>query len=257
MNELYVKSLLTTKIFIKINLVGKNLQDTLKELLYAKVSNKCIAEGYVSPNNIKIITTSAGIISSDYIVYEVLYECMICHPVEGMQFIANVKSVTKAGIHARIHDNDDNIPIMAFVSRDHNNMDENFYEVKDQDVIVIKIIGIRYEVNDEKICAISLFISQYQNQNINLANETICDKEKEKVTKKTERADTIDKKKDAKKEKFNDKVDKEEDKVEDKKEGKVEDKKEGKVEDKKEGKEEEEEEAEVEAEEDDVMNISL
>ena len=161
MNELYVKSLLTTKIFIPSNCIGKNIQDLIKEKLNEKIANKCISEGYVSPNNIKIISTSAGVLYPYTIVYEVLYECMICHPIEGMQFVANVKTITGAGIHARIIDDDGNIPITVFISRDHNNLNENFHNVCDQDFVVVKIIGIRYEINDATICALSTYVSMY------------------------------------------------------------------------------------------------
>ena len=162
MDELYLKSVLTTKIHVSINLIGKNLHEILKEKLTSQISNNCISEGYVSPQNINLISISAGTIESDNVVYVVVYECMICHPVEGMQFIANIKTITVAGIHAYIIDENGNIPITAFVSRDHNNINENFHSVKEDDLIIIKLIGIRYEIRDPTISVISTFMSIYE-----------------------------------------------------------------------------------------------
>ena len=196
-DHLYLKSLLTTKVFIKITFIGKNLQDILKEKLSSKIANKCISEGYVSSNNIQIISSSAGTIRSDYIMYEVLFECMICHPVEGMEFIAKIKTITKAGIHARIIDKDGNIPITVFVSRDHNVQNDNFHNVKDEEFIIVKVIGIRYEINDSNICAIATFISSYQKEletKLLDGSETNIEKAKtEEKTKTEEKAKTEEK----------------------------------------------------------------
>jgi DNA-directed RNA polymerase subunit E'/Rpb7 len=157
-SQIYSKSLLNTKIMLHVIEIGKQLKQTLENKLISKIANKCISEGYVSPNDIKIITYSSGTVWLDSIVFEVVYECMISHPVEGMQINATVQTVTKAGIHANVTDRDANIPVTVFVARDHNLSDKLFQIVNKNDSIIVKIIGIRYELNDPNICVIASIV---------------------------------------------------------------------------------------------------
>lgn len=153
--SVYLKSLLKTKIYLDITEVGKNLKQTLESKLIQNISNKCIPEGYVSPKNIQIVQFSSGTITSNKVLYHVVYECNISHPVEGMLLNAKTKTITKAGIHAQVIDSDGNIPITVFVARDHNISNSMFHNVKENENITVKVIGIRYELNDPYICVIA------------------------------------------------------------------------------------------------------
>jgi DNA-directed RNA polymerase subunit E'/Rpb7 len=154
-HDVYVQSVLNSKIFLDITEIGKNLKQTLEDRLISKISNRCIPEGYVSPKNIKIIQYSSGTLVRNSIVYHVVYECNIAHPVEGMLISAKTKTITKAGIHAQVIDTDGNIPIIVFVARDHNITNSIFHDVKEDQVITVKVIGIRYELNDPYVCVIA------------------------------------------------------------------------------------------------------
>ena len=79
---------------------------------------------------------------------------MVCYPVEGMVIDCNVKTITKAGIHAEVIDNEGNIPITIFIARDHHFTDKTFTNITENNKITTKIIGIRFELNDPYICAI-------------------------------------------------------------------------------------------------------
>lgn len=153
--SVYLKSLLKTRIYLDITEIGKNLKQTLERKLIQCISNKCIPEGYVSPKDIKIIQYSSGTITANQVMYHVAYECLIAHPVEGMLINAKTKTITKAGIHAQVIDSDGNIPITVFIARDHNFSNSMFHNVKDNDMITVKVIGIRYELNDPYICVIA------------------------------------------------------------------------------------------------------
>lgn len=157
--SVYIQSVLNIKIFVNITEIGKNIKQTLEDKLIRQISNKCIAEGYVSPKNIKIIQFSSGTLVRDCISYSVVYECNIAHPVEGMLIIAKTKTITKAGIHAQVIDTDGNIPITVFVARDHNLSNSLFHDVKENELITVKVIGIRYELNDPYICVIANIFS--------------------------------------------------------------------------------------------------
>ena len=152
----YSQSLLTIKMNLKIGEIGKNLKQNLEAKLASMIEGKCIQEGYIKSGSTKIMTYSTGEIQSEYVFYHVVFECMVCHPVEGMLIECQVKTVTKAGIHADVVDDMGNIPVKIFVARDHNVSNRDFDGVKENDKITTKVVGIRYELNDPYICAISM-----------------------------------------------------------------------------------------------------
>jgi hypothetical protein len=66
-----------------------------------------------------------------------------------------VRNVTKAGIHAHVMDEDENVPIIVFIARDHNNTNPQFETIREADAIKARIIGTRFELNDTSITAIA------------------------------------------------------------------------------------------------------
>ena len=155
----YIKSLLAIKTVLSIKEVGKNVKQNLEKKIVSQIENKCIVEGFIQPKSVKIISYSSGNIISDLIEFHVVYECMIAHPVEGMLMEAECKTITKAGIHAQVVDEDGNIPITVFVAKDHHHIDQLFNSIVENDKITVSVIGTRYELNDPYICVISKLVS--------------------------------------------------------------------------------------------------
>ena len=75
---------------------------------------------------------------------------MICHPVEGQIIKCKVENITRAGIRA-VYFKDTKSPVTIFIARDHHYNNKYFSTIKENDVILIKVIGTRYELNDETI----------------------------------------------------------------------------------------------------------
>ena len=151
----YMKSVLDTKVCLAITEIGKNVKQNLENRISVKITGKCISEGYIKPKSVKIVSYSSGNIQSDVVEFHVVFECMVCLPVEGMEIICKCKTVTKAGIHAQVIDGDGNMPVTIFVARDHHHFDDRFQTVKEGDSLKVKVIGIRFELNDDYICAIA------------------------------------------------------------------------------------------------------
>jgi len=151
----YNKSVLDTKVILLVTEIGKNIKTNLESKIVSKIGGKCITEGYIKPGSIRIINYSSGSINGDIIEYHVLFECMICLPVEGMLIECTSKTITKAGIHAQVIDEDGNMPVTVFVARDHHHIDDRFLSVKENTKITVRVIGIRFELNDKCICAIA------------------------------------------------------------------------------------------------------
>ena len=153
---IYIKSLLEKKITLSITEIGSNINEILEQKIKDLIEGKCINEGFVRPNSVRIVSNSAGLIQSDYIDFVVLFECMVTYPVEGQKIDCKSKTITKAGIHAEVMDKDI-IPIHIFVAKEHNN-DFYFNSIKEDVNIRVRVIGVRFELNDPYICVIGKLI---------------------------------------------------------------------------------------------------
>ena len=132
-------------------------------LLKETYEGKCSKEGYVKNNSINIITHSSCVIHGNKLAFDVSFECLICHPVENMKIKCVVKNVTRAGIRAVYYKEEEN-PIVMFIARENNIKNEEFNKVKENDIIVTKVIGIRYKLNDEHISIIGELSSTKKNK---------------------------------------------------------------------------------------------
>jgi DNA-directed RNA polymerase subunit E'/Rpb7 len=150
---IYSKSLISQRVILKIVHIGNNIKQTLEKSISAQIEGKCIIDGYVKPNSVSVLTYSSGIVRSSDIEFQVVFECLVCSPVEGMIISCIAKNITKAGIRAEI--NEDPSPMVIFIARDHHYKSNYFSNVKENDTIRIKVIGQRYELNDKYVSVIA------------------------------------------------------------------------------------------------------
>ena len=108
-------------------------------------------------------------------MFDVVFECLVCCPVEGMVINCTAKNITQAGIRALFDNNvnnpnvvvdnmgeEDNVmnkinedsPFVAYISRDHHYNSKYFNKITENDSIRIRVIGQRYELNDKYISII-------------------------------------------------------------------------------------------------------
>jgi DNA-directed RNA polymerase subunit E'/Rpb7 len=156
--EPYIASILNMKIVLPIVEVGKNIKQNLERMIVSKTEGKCVVEGFIRPQSVRILTYSSGKVVSGLVEYQVTFECMVCHPVDGMVVEAVCKTVTKAGIHTEVIDKNGNVPITVFIARDHHINNHKFEKVVENSKLEVSIIGIRFELNDSNICAIGKLV---------------------------------------------------------------------------------------------------
>ena len=154
----YIKSLLNMKVSLAITEVGKNIKQNLERMISKLTEGRCIMEGFIRPGSIAVINYSSGTVNNDKVEFQTTFECMVCHPVEGMLIECDTKTITKAGIHAEVTDKDGVVPVTVFVARDHHYTDRQFSDLKENMKIVVRVIGVRFELNDPYICVIGKFI---------------------------------------------------------------------------------------------------
>jgi len=153
--NIYNKNIIHRSMQMPFAEVGKNIKDILLKRVKETIENKCIDEGFVKKDSSRILTYSSGMLEDDRVLYNVAIECGICRPMEDM-VISNcrVVNVTKAGIRAELN-HKTNKPFVIFVTRDHMYENAYFSSVKEEDIISIKVIGTRFELNDPYISIIA------------------------------------------------------------------------------------------------------
>lgn len=169
-SNLYVLSIINRKVEIPYQYIGSNLKEIIQKKLSNMMEGKCTVEGYVRSNSIRIVTYSSGLLKANNVVFDVVIECLLCTPVEGMLMNVRVTNITKAGLRCDVVGNES--PVDVFVIRDHHFTNKDFSKIKEDDIIKVKVLGQRYEINDPKISVISELVKPRK------------DKRLKKVTKK-------------------------------------------------------------------------
>jgi hypothetical protein len=153
--KLFVNSLLHCKISVSFMKIGHNMDEYFKRYAETMIEGKCHKEGYVQPNSTTIINYSSGLLKSDMVIYDVIYSVNVCFPYENMELMCKIKNITKIGIRGIISEH--NNPIVLFISREHNST-KNFDDYEEGQNIKVRVIGHRFELNDEFISVIGEII---------------------------------------------------------------------------------------------------
>lgn len=157
--SIYMKNMLVKQVHLPLSSIGNNLTYILETIISRQIGGKCIQEGFIKPGSIKILTYSSGNIDSNYVIFKVIFECLVCNPVEGMHINCIVKNITKAGIKAETLD--ENSPLIIFIARDHHYKMHYFSSLKINDKIKVRVIGQRFELEDSYISIIAELIEPY------------------------------------------------------------------------------------------------
>lgn len=161
-NDIYVKSLLTQKVVLDFNEANSDMFLTIENKLKKQNEGKCIDEGFVKNNSIKLISYTSGELYSNKIVLDAAFECLITNPAESMIIKCKAITITNIGIKAYIYLDEvkdgDNGPFVIFIARDHHYKNELFSKVKENDILHIRVLGKRYELNDTYISIIGELI---------------------------------------------------------------------------------------------------
>lgn len=152
--NIYNKKTVSKRITLPISKITCDLNDILEKYISEQFDGKCNVDGFIKPNSTKLLTYSCGLIFSNYVLFDVTFECLVCSPIEGNKIDVIVKNITKAGVRAEINENP--TPLVVFISRNTNPKYNILVDnLKENDIIKVKIIGKRYELNDKFISVIA------------------------------------------------------------------------------------------------------
>ena len=160
LTTIYSRCLITRNIVLPITNIGKNIKEVIEENIKSNFEGKCLVEGFIKPNSAKIITYSSGIIyRGSSVSFEVIFECEVCFPVEGMFVSCVAKNITKAGIRAESATEVPS-PVVVFIAKDHHYNVTHFNDVKEGDKINVRVIGQRFELNDKFVSIIGELVKE-------------------------------------------------------------------------------------------------
>lgn len=170
-SAIYAPAVVSTNVPLPMAEIGDNLHQVIEGILKEKHEGKCISEGYVKPDSVKLLSISCGLVErGDIVVYKTAFECMTCFPVEGTVLHCLVKDITKAGIRAESAQESPS-PMVIFVAKDHHFNASHFSQVNVGDIISVRVIGQRFELNDKFVSVIAELLREPKSGNLS-GNQT-------------------------------------------------------------------------------------
>ena len=145
--------MLSDKLEINFKNINSEIYNTLQKIIKKKVEGICIDEGFVKQDSVNLISYSSGELYANNVMFDVVYECLVANTVESMTFDCVVKSITKVGIRAEI--NEAVSPFVIFIARDHHFNNELFSKINENDIINVRVLGQRFELNNKFISVIA------------------------------------------------------------------------------------------------------
>jgi DNA-directed RNA polymerase subunit E'/Rpb7 len=148
MDNIYFNNIVKKKVMVSPKFMG-TINNYLENYLKKNYEGRCIAEGYVKPETIKIVRRSVGAITGSRftgdITYLVEYSAEICNPSVGNVIECTVKNINKLGLLCN------NGPITVIIGKKfHDNMDE-INKIKEGDKIKVEVIAKKIQLNKTEI----------------------------------------------------------------------------------------------------------
>ena len=161
--NIFVKNSIEYTISLEANYINKNINRTLMKKIKEEIECKCIKEGYVKKDSVKILYRSPGQISTSHfngnIMYNLKIQIEVCNPLEGDVIDVTVKNINKMGILGESGDGD--VPPISVLMAKQHHIDNDLFDVlKVNSKIKVKIIGKRFEYGDNQINVIGVLQNQ-------------------------------------------------------------------------------------------------
>ncbi len=161
MNNLYTTNILDYRYHLLPEDFGVDPDDIFLAKLKKEIEGRCISQGYVKINSIKILSRSLGKINQAYFtglpVYDLKYQAEICNPPIGSIIECIIKDETKMGLVCRVNDSDNPLDIVV-PSQWH--FDNKKYTMLEPEMkIKVKIARKRHESGDNNVSVIASLVS--------------------------------------------------------------------------------------------------
>ena len=167
MEKLFISTKIKSSLSIEPKDLNNNLNKKIIKKIRQEVEGKCIKNGYVRKNSVKMVKRSLGqCLTSHFngnIIFHIEYLVDLCNPLEGAIIECSIINSNKMGILAEILGVDDS-PLNILLAKQQHIDNDEFEDLREKDIIKIRVLGKRYEFGDYQITIIGLLESEYQKQ---------------------------------------------------------------------------------------------
>ena len=159
-SNIITSQIINTDLIVPPNIINRNIDTSLKNILKKKIEGKCINEGYVVNGSLKIIKRSSGIFdkfnNDGNFKYNIDYAVKICKPGKEDILSCQVEDINKAGIVAnKLSYKKDPIKIKIIIPNDYfKTAKQSINEINIGDIIMCQVVGVRFKYNDDSIMVI-------------------------------------------------------------------------------------------------------
>ena len=159
-NSLYHATRIRRKLCIPFSAITdfSCVEAHLTQVISNEMDGRCIAEGFVKPGSCFVRSYSNGTFAAGNIRFDLEIECMLCCPKEGTVMNCIAKTVTQAGIRAHACGAEPS-PVVIYISREmQDSQSRTMDSVKPGDLLAVRVIGKRFELNDKHVSIIGEWI---------------------------------------------------------------------------------------------------
>jgi len=178
MEQLFISTKIKSSLSVEPKDLNSNLNKKIIKKIRLDVEGKCIKNGYVRKNSVKLVKRSLGqSLTSHFngnVLFHVEYLVDLCNPLEGATIDCSVINSNKMGVLAEILGVEDS-PLNILLAKQHHIDNLEFEDLRERDIIKIRVLGKRYEFGDSQITIIGLLESEYQKQ----YDETLVENDEE------------------------------------------------------------------------------
>jgi len=167
MNNLFISTKIKSSFSVEPKDLNSNLNKIILKKIKENVEGKCIKNGYVRKNSVKLIKRSLGkSLTSHFngnVIFHVEYLVDLCNPLEGISIECSVINSNKMGVLAELNGVEES-PLNILLAKQHHIDNPEFEDLRERDIINIRVLGKRYEFGDSQITIIGLLESEYIKQ---------------------------------------------------------------------------------------------
>jgi DNA-directed RNA polymerase subunit E'/Rpb7 len=162
--NIFYSTVIWNRILITADDINKSLDDTIHNILVENNEGKCVREGFIKEDSIKLLKRSVPYVYGNQmngkLYVDVLYETEICCPMRGNIIECNIEKLNKLGILASSG------PLSIIIARDFHKNKDLFKGLKENTSITIEIIDKKFNINEKKISVIAKIHDKNNKQDI-------------------------------------------------------------------------------------------
>ncbi len=159
---IYEERMLSTSIHLEPKYLNNvNLNDIIQQTLKQKVEGRCISDGYIKPDSVKILSRNLGCMEnhdfSGSITYTLKYKADICCPKEGQIIECIVDTHDETNSVCYVGDAETS-PVEIYLFREHYLGNAEYAALKKGKKIMVKVLEPHVEFGAEKVLISAVYL---------------------------------------------------------------------------------------------------